>query len=151
MAYEFKKLSAVEVVETPADTANVLIEENGKIKKTPSGVFIAPVFTIWFKDIVERADSTKTMYVINPEVYKALENFEQRGGPKPTILVNSWGADRVEVIAYSGAGRAIEGGVDLGYSVAYTGFIDVVQKFWTLRVFPSESDYQAFKVANDID
>lgn len=30
---EFKKLSEVEVVETPADTANVLIEEDGVIKK----------------------------------------------------------------------------------------------------------------------
>lgn len=39
MAYEFKKLSAVEAVETPADTANVLIEEDGVIKKTPSSVF----------------------------------------------------------------------------------------------------------------
>jgi hypothetical protein len=39
MAYEFKKLSAVEAVETPADTANVLIEENGVIKKTPSSSF----------------------------------------------------------------------------------------------------------------
>ena len=35
MAYEFKKLSAVEAVETPADTANVLIEEDGVIKRTP--------------------------------------------------------------------------------------------------------------------
>lgn len=35
MAYEFKKLSEAEVVETPADTANVLIEEDGVIKKTP--------------------------------------------------------------------------------------------------------------------
>ncbi len=33
MAYEFKKLSDVEVVETPTDSANVLIEENGVIKK----------------------------------------------------------------------------------------------------------------------
>jgi hypothetical protein len=32
---EFKKLSDVEVVETPTDTANVLIEEDGVIKKTP--------------------------------------------------------------------------------------------------------------------
>lgn len=32
-AYEFKKLSSVESVETPADTANVLIEEDGVIKK----------------------------------------------------------------------------------------------------------------------
>ena len=33
MAYEFKKLSDVAAVETPADTANVLIEEDGVIKK----------------------------------------------------------------------------------------------------------------------
>ena len=35
MAYEFKKLSDVEVVAEPMETANVLIEENGVIKKTP--------------------------------------------------------------------------------------------------------------------
>lgn len=35
MSYEFMKLSDVEVVETPTDTANVLIEENGIIKKAP--------------------------------------------------------------------------------------------------------------------
>lgn len=35
MAYEFKKLSDVEVVETPTDSANVLIEEDGVIKKAP--------------------------------------------------------------------------------------------------------------------
>ena len=33
MAYDFKKLSDVATVETPADTANVLIEEDGVIKK----------------------------------------------------------------------------------------------------------------------
>lgn len=32
---EFKKLSAVEVVDEVADTANVLIEESGVIKKAP--------------------------------------------------------------------------------------------------------------------
>ena len=32
---DFKKLSAVEVVETVSDTASVLIEENGIIKRTP--------------------------------------------------------------------------------------------------------------------
>ena len=32
---EFKKLSDVAVVETPAETANVLIEEDGVIKKAP--------------------------------------------------------------------------------------------------------------------
>ena len=35
MAYEFKRLSDVEVVETPTEIANVLIEEDGVIKKAP--------------------------------------------------------------------------------------------------------------------
>ena len=35
MAFEFKKLSDVEVVAEPLETANVLIEENGVIKKAP--------------------------------------------------------------------------------------------------------------------
>lgn len=35
MAYEFKKISNVEVVAEPTESANVLIEENGVIKKAP--------------------------------------------------------------------------------------------------------------------
>lgn len=35
MAYNFKSIADVEVVETPAETANVLIEENGVVKKAP--------------------------------------------------------------------------------------------------------------------
>ena len=35
MAYEFKKLKDVAVAETVTDKANVLIEENGVIKKAP--------------------------------------------------------------------------------------------------------------------
>lgn len=35
MSYEFMKLSDVEVVETPTENANVLIEEDGVIKKAP--------------------------------------------------------------------------------------------------------------------
>lgn len=35
MAYEFKKLSDVETVEAPVDSAKVLIEENGVIKRAP--------------------------------------------------------------------------------------------------------------------
>lgn len=35
MAYEFKKLSDVEVVAEPTESANVLIEEDGVIKKVP--------------------------------------------------------------------------------------------------------------------
>lgn len=35
MAYDFKKLSDVEAVAKPAESTNVLIEENGVIKKAP--------------------------------------------------------------------------------------------------------------------
>lgn len=35
MAYEFKRLSDVEVVAEPSESANVFIEENGVIKKAP--------------------------------------------------------------------------------------------------------------------
>lgn len=35
MSYEFKRLSDVEAVAEPAESANVLIEENGVIKKAP--------------------------------------------------------------------------------------------------------------------
>ena len=35
MSYEFKRLSDVDIVETPSETANVLIEEDGVIKKAP--------------------------------------------------------------------------------------------------------------------
>ena len=34
MAYEFKKLSDVEVIVEPSESANVIIEEDGVIKKT---------------------------------------------------------------------------------------------------------------------
>lgn len=37
MSYEFKRLSDVEVVEQPLSTANMLIEEEGVIKKAPIG------------------------------------------------------------------------------------------------------------------
>ena len=37
--YEFKRLSDVETVETAGSTANVLLEENGAIKKVPKSQF----------------------------------------------------------------------------------------------------------------
>ena len=37
--YEFKKLSDVATVETAGNTANVLVEENGEIKKVPKSQF----------------------------------------------------------------------------------------------------------------
>ena len=53
MAYEFKKLSDVAAVEIPADTANVLIEEDGVVKKAPvasvgSGIKTAIITDNWY-------------------------------------------------------------------------------------------------------
>lgn len=35
MAYEFQKLSEVNIIEEPAEAAYVLVEENGEIYRTP--------------------------------------------------------------------------------------------------------------------
>lgn len=40
MAYTFTKLSDVEVVEAASTEANILIEENGEIKKTPAAILL---------------------------------------------------------------------------------------------------------------
>lgn len=60
MAYEFKKLSDVAAVETPADTANVLIEEDGAVKKVPvtsvsSGIKTAIITDNWYDAIIAGA------------------------------------------------------------------------------------------------
>lgn len=63
MAYEFKKLSDVAVVETPTDTANVLIEEDGVIKKAPKsavggagGIEVASVAEVGQTIVVKAVD-----------------------------------------------------------------------------------------------
>lgn len=60
MAYEFKKLSEVAAVETPADTANVLIEEDGAVKKVPvtsvsSGIKTAIITDNWYDAVIAGA------------------------------------------------------------------------------------------------
>ena len=60
MAYEFKKLSDVAAVEIPADTANVLIEEDGIIKKVPvasvgSGIKTAIITDNWYDAFIAGA------------------------------------------------------------------------------------------------
>lgn len=60
MAYEFKKLSDVAAVEIPADTANVLIEEDGVVKKAPvasvgSGIKTAIITDNWYDAFIAGA------------------------------------------------------------------------------------------------
>lgn len=60
MAYEFKKLSAVEVVAEPDESANVLIEENGVIKKAPKtavgGIKVASTAEVGQTIVVKAVD-----------------------------------------------------------------------------------------------
>ena len=59
---EFKRLSDVEVVKTPADNANILIEDNGVIKKAPKdtiGNFVIINIPSLGSDL-ERATCNKT-------------------------------------------------------------------------------------------
>jgi hypothetical protein len=62
MAYEFKKLSAVEAVESPADTANVLIEEDGVIKKTPFGAFTGSGGDVFVVPVTVTTENGRTVY-----------------------------------------------------------------------------------------
>lgn len=66
---EFKKLSAVEAVETVSETANVLIEENGVIKRAP-------------KNEVGGSKAEKELvyewnFSVDDEVYEIVENVNE--------------------------------------------------------------------------
>lgn len=73
---EFKKLSNVEIVEEPSETANVLIEEDGVIKKAP-------------KTAVGGAGGTSGHWIMysngtitaSEGIYEALENLLENGVP----------------------------------------------------------------------
>jgi hypothetical protein len=75
MAYEFKKLSAVEAVETPADTAHVLIEEDGVIKRTPKSE-VGGVKSVSWNDLTDRPFYEELGYgnVVTTEVGKLYGN-----------------------------------------------------------------------------
>lgn len=79
MAFEFKKLSDVEVVETPADTANVLIEENGVIKKAPRTAVGGGEADMVIHVIFEGMDSEPVISIISgsyDEVVQKIDNME---------------------------------------------------------------------------
>lgn len=71
---EFKKLSDVEVVETVSDVANVLIEENGVIKKAPktavggSGGNVEPDMVITISGSIHVGSTSSQMSVTDGSV-----------------------------------------------------------------------------------
>lgn len=76
---EFKKLSDVEVVETPAETANVLIEENGVIKKAPKTAVGDDKADMVIHVIFENEDSEPAVSIISgsyDELAQKIDNME---------------------------------------------------------------------------
>ena len=71
MSYEFTKLSDVTLVNTPASSANVLIEEGGTVKKVPKAEIGAQAD--W-----NEADETSPAFILNKP--------ELGGGSKVTYL-----------------------------------------------------------------
>lgn len=75
---EFKKLSEVEVVAEPTKSANVLIEEDGEIKKIPKdkiggvGTFVLQA-TYGTPDFYTSEEDRYDYVGNNPELYKAIE------------------------------------------------------------------------------
>ena len=63
---EFKKLSAVETVETVGETANVLIEENGVIRRAPKNEVGGSK--------VEKELAYEWNFSADDEVYEIVEN-----------------------------------------------------------------------------
>lgn len=61
MAYEFTKLSDVALTNEPATSANVLVEENGEIKKVPKSAIGAQAD--W-----NETDETNPAYILNKPV-----------------------------------------------------------------------------------
>lgn len=82
---EFKKLSDVEIIETPIDTANVLIEEDGVIKRVPKdevgGIKVAAAEvgqTIVVKAVDENGNPTEWEAVDLPEGASSWNDLKDR-------------------------------------------------------------------------
>lgn len=83
---EFKKLSDVEVVAEPTESANVLIEENGVIKKTPKtavGGSGGGLGEHWVS--LSEPDYSVTA---SKGIYEAVKNYIYNGGVP--IIINTY-------------------------------------------------------------
>lgn len=83
MAYEFMKLSDVEVVETPTETANALIEENGVIKKAPKSA-VGGKPNVYVLELTEE-ELSSTPIICNTNYDEVLKTLEEGG----TVIVKT--------------------------------------------------------------
>ena len=110
MAYEFKKLSDVEIAETPSDTANVLIEEDGVIKKAPKSAVGGGIQPDWNQN-----DSTQPDYVKNRPFWT--------DDPEEIMLYTKTSANPVELVNV--VEEFVVDGIEIGkeYTVSLFGKI----------------------------
>lgn len=108
MAYEFKRLSDVEVVDTPADTANVLIEEDGVIKKAPKTAVGGAAnndevdFEFTISDI--ESLSADNVLVTGGSIDNIIQRIRNGEIPKVRVIVDDGlGKDPVNTSGYAGA------------------------------------------------
>lgn len=93
MDYDFKKLSAVEQVSEMSDNANVLIEEDGKIKRAPKsqvggGKYITIYATIRDTEIADGEwDHNETAESLSPEAYNIVRNAYDNDLPSNVYIV----------------------------------------------------------------
>lgn len=91
MAYEFKKLSDVNIVQSMSDNAHVLVEENGEIVKIPKDVTNKGlVKTINGAEPDENGD----IALIENKTWQAIEMSSMPG------MLNAYGIDAAEVSSY---------------------------------------------------
>ena len=109
MAYEFKKLSDVATVETPADTANVLIEEDGVIKKAPKENII-PSDVALKTDIPDAAVSAVVAVDTAEEPSETANVLVEDGGTLKRVPVGSVGGFKTAIIKDSNYDIVLGGG-----------------------------------------
>lgn len=71
---EFKRLSDVEVVAEPTETANVLIEENGIVKKAPKSAVGGMGGSLMVKMMIDQETGTQSFDRTYDEIKKVLDN-----------------------------------------------------------------------------
>ena len=102
MAYNFKSIVDVEVVAEPTETANVLIEENGIVKKAPkSAVGGGMGGSLMVKTLVDQEAGTTSFDRTYDEIKEVLDNggvvllnqlptiIALEGGFAPDMVINS--------------------------------------------------------------
>lgn len=122
MAYEFKSIADVEVVEKPSDTANVLIEENGIVKKAPkTAVGGADEKTYYIWHTKDSLTATEGLYdAIKTKIFENQEDIHIR----VIDNVRENRLSRYDIVSYSSfdnyASFTIEGHGGDFYAVNYS-------------------------------